>query len=243
VTYLIGATRVDFEVRGIIRAFPSLTGPFLLTNLALLEEKADFTRLGEVYRGQREVWIGAEPGQAAAVGDAIERGEGPPDSSLLASSAGVLDTLTSDMVGRQSVAALRLNVRAVALISAAAVAVLLILAARRRDSEFGLLQVLGLSRGQWLELLLLEGATAVAVGLVTGALVGYGLARMMLPLLSRVLATAVGGDAIHRLAIDWPSLLGLYALLIAGYGLALLLLPAALRSSAPRVSGLGLEAE
>lgn len=233
VPYFVGSSRIDFEVRGLIPSFPSIDGPFLLTNLSMLEARLSTAQLGETLNSRREVWLEAEPGQAEAVAAAITRGEGPPGSVFLAGSAATRRELGADMSGRQAVAALRLNTWTVALVSFAAVAVLLVLAARCRASEFAVMRAIGVSPRQWLSLLLVEAAVPLAVGFVAGVAAGYGLARMMLPVLSRTLATAVGGGTIHRLAFDWPALLGLLGLFAAGYALALLALPAAMTGRPP----------
>lgn len=244
VTYIIGSERVDFEVRGLINTFPSLGGPFLLTNLASLGERIDLPRLAEPWVGQREVWLAAEPGRAASVAAAIERGDGPPDTLLLDAAPRRAAALAADMAGSQAMAAMRLIRWALVPIGAGAAGVLAALAARRRWYEYGVLSAMGVSRRQWLALARLECAVALAVGLAAGAAIGAVVARLMLPILSRVLPAALGNDAIHRLAFDWPSLLGLLLFFVAAFAVALAVATAAGAPGKGRApAGLGVGAE
>lgn len=244
VTYIIGSERVDFEVRGLINTFPSLRGPFLLTNLALLGERIDLPRLAEPWVGQREVWLAAEPGRAESIAAAVERGDGPPDTLLLDAAPRRLAALTGDMAGSQAAAAMRLIRWALAPIGAGAVGVLAALAARRRWYEYGVLSAMGVSRRQWLAGARLECAVSLAVGLAAGAAIGVLVARLMLPILSRVLPAALGNDAIHRPAFDWPSLLGLLLFFVGAFAVALAVATAAGAPGKGRApGGLGVGAE
>ena len=73
-----------------------------------------------------------------------------------------------------------------------------------------MLRTLGASPRQLLALVGLESTVGLGMGLLAGTLIGYGVALMMRPLLSRTLATAMGGDAIHHITIAWPALIQLY---------------------------------
>jgi len=220
VSYVVGTQRVDFEVRGVVNTFPSLRGPFIVANLPLLERRADFTTFTEPWIGQREMWLAASPGQVAALAAAVARGDGPPGSSLLASAAAIEQELAGDMAAQQTAAALRLNAWVVALTGAAAIALLGPLAARSRGAELGVLRALGVGDRQRRVLLALDGIAAVMVGLVAGAFLGYGLARLTLPALSRVLGAALGGSPLRQVAAEPAAVLGLFAVLAVTFLLA-----------------------
>jgi ABC-type lipoprotein release transport system permease subunit len=94
-------------------------------------------------------------------------------------------------------------------------------AGRKRAYEFALLQATGLAPGQMLGLLAVEGVMVVGLGLLAGTLAGYGLTAITLPYLSRALSVSLGGVEIRQIAMDWPSLLRLYAVLAGCYLVAL----------------------
>jgi hypothetical protein len=79
-----------------------------------------------------------------------------------------------------------------------------------------------------LGLLSLEGVIMMVLGLAAGTGIGWGLAVVMRPFLSRTLTTAVGNNAIYKIVVNWTAVTGLYALLIAAYAVALILLLAIL---------------
>lgn len=220
VEFVVGTQRVAFEVRGIIDTFPSLRGPFLVTNLPLLEQRADFATFTEPWIGQREVWLAAGPGEAAALAAAVDRGDGPPGSGLLASAAAVERGLAGDMAARQTAAALQLNAWVVALTGIATIGLLGLLAAGGRGEELAVLRALGVDDGQRRVLLALDGIPAALAGLVAGALFGYGLARLTLPALARVLGAALGGSPLQRVAVEPAAVFSLFALLAVGFILA-----------------------
>jgi ABC-type antimicrobial peptide transport system permease subunit len=99
-----------------------------------------------------------------------------------------------------------------------------LLAVRQRHYEFSILRTLGASPRQLLGLIGMEGIAGLGIGLLAGTGIGYGLAVMMRPILSRVLSSAVGGDQIRRLVIDWPELLQWYGVFVIAFAITLLFL-------------------
>jgi hypothetical protein len=59
------------------------------------------------------------------------------------------------------------------------------------------------------------------LGLIMGVGIGYGLAAMMRPFLSHILALSIGDVTIDQFLINWPLLAGMFATLVGIYGLAL----------------------
>lgn len=220
VTYLVGTTPVNFEVRGLISNFPGLTSPFVVTNLALLENELDLARLSGVSTGQKELWLETEPAQETAViEEAASRGY-----PVLNTAATIEQGLRSDLVGQEALGAFSLNAWVLTALSLFAFLLAGLTLARQRHYEFSVLRTLGASSSQLLRLLTLEGIAGVGLGLLVGTAIGYGLAVMMRPILSRALAAAVGGNEIQRIMVDWTAMLQLYGLFILAYGLVLLLL-------------------
>lgn len=224
IQYVVGTHRVTFEVRGIINNFPLLNERFFITNLAALEQEVDFTTLSEPWVGQRQVWLAAEPGQTEAIVTEIAEGAGPFGSRVLADAAATEALLRANLVAQETLGAFELNAITLAALSIAVFLMVHFFAARQRLYEFSLLRATGLATRQLLGLLTLEGVIMMVLGLLAGTVIGGGLAVIMRPFLSRVLATAVGGDAIQQILVNWTEVFSLYGLLIGFYGLALLLL-------------------
>lgn len=220
VTYIVGTKPVDFEVRGLISNFPGLSAPFVVTNLALLENEVDFKQLSGVSLGQKELWLAAEPPQQAALLNAASN-RGLP---LLNTAADIEQTLRSDLVGQEALGAFTLNAWLLTGLSLVAFLLAGFLAARQRHYELSILRTLGASPRQLLGLIGREGIAGVSLGLLAGLGIGYGLAVMMRPILSRVLSSAVGGDAIQRIMVDWTAVMQLLGIFILAYALVLLLL-------------------
>ena len=214
IQYVVGTQRVTFEVRGIISNFPLLNNRFFITNLALLEEEVDLTTLSEPWVGQRQMWLAVEPGQETAVIDQINNGDAPFGSAVLADAQSTEEILRSDLVAQETLGAFELNAITLAGLSVAVFLLVHFFAARQRLYEFSLLRATGLATRQLLGLLTLEGVIMMTLGLLAGTGIGAGLAMIMRPFLSRVLATAVGGDAIRQIVVNWGEIFALYGGLI-----------------------------
>ena len=224
IQYVVGTHRVTFEVHSIIINFPLLSDRFFITDLAAIEEAVNLPTLSEPWVGQRQVWLAVEPGQQTAVIEQLASGAGPFGSTVLADAAATEAELRSNLVAQETLGAFELNAITLATLSVAVFLLVHFFAARQRLYEFSLLRATGLATRQLLGLLTLEGVIMMALGLLAGSGIGTGLAIIMRPFLSRVLATAVGGDAIRQIVVNWPEIFSLYGLLVGFYGLALLLL-------------------
>lgn len=228
ITYIVGTHRVDFEVRGIIRNFPLVDGAYFVTNLAAVEQAVDLTVLSEPWVGDKEVWTAVAPGQTNAVIRQILDGAGPASATIAADAASVKRTLQSDLVAQEAIGAFNLNALTLTILSVFIFLLVHYFAARQRAFEFSVLRASGLATRQLLGLLSLEGGIMMALGLVAGSGIGYGLAWMMRPFLGQTLTDALGGDTLHQIMINWPATGALYGLLLLFYAAAMLLLLAAL---------------
>lgn len=224
VSYVVGNRPVDFEVRGLIRAFPATGTPFLITNLPLLRQEVDFAALAEPFGGRLETWLETGRDGTAAVISAIEAGQGPAGASVLRTAADVQADMGADLVGQQTLGAFRLVALAVSLLSLAVFGLLAAFTARERSRERALLWMIGLDSRAARRIAGLEAAAAIGLGLAAGTALGAGLAYLMRPLLGSAIAGAVGtapaGTALLPLQVAWPSLLLGLLLLAAGYALA-----------------------
>ncbi len=224
VQFIVGTSRVTFEVRGIIGGFPLLGDRFFITSLAAIEEAVNLSVLSEPWVGQRQVWLAAAPGQANQVIEQIANGDAPFGTTVLADAESTELLLRSDLVAQETLGAFELNAITLAALSVAVFFLVHFFAARQRLYEFSLLRATGMATRQLLGLLTLEGVIMMVLGLLAGSGIGAALAVIMRPFLSRVLSTAVGGDAIQQILVNWTQLFTLYGLLVGFYGLALLLL-------------------
>ncbi len=224
IQYVVGTHRVTFEVRGIINNFPLLSERFFITNLAAVEQAVNLTTLSEPWVGERQVWLAVTPGQTSQVVEQFTNGAGPFGSAVLADAASTEVLLRSNLVAQETIGAFELNAITLAALSVAVFLLVHFFAARQRLYEFSLLRATGLATRQLLGLLTLEGVIMMGLGLLAGSGIGAGLAVIMRPFLSRVLTTAVGGDAIRQILVNWADVFSLYGLLVGFYGLALLLL-------------------
>ncbi|VAW30896.1 hypothetical protein MNBD_CHLOROFLEXI01-1998, partial [hydrothermal vent metagenome] len=224
IQYIVGTERVTFEVRGIIRGFPMLGDRFFIANLAAIEQAVNLPRLSPPWIGQRQAWLAVKPAQHDAIIAQIADGAGPFGSAVLADAQATQAALQANLVAQETLGAFELNAITLTGLSVALFLLVHFFAAQQRLYEFSLLRATGMSTKQLLGLLTLEGMVMMLLGLLAGSGIGAGLAIIMRPFLSRVLETAVGGDAIHQIIINWPQIFALYGLLIGFYGLALLLL-------------------
>lgn len=247
IEYRVGSQVCVFEVRAITDEFPTLRRPFLVTDLAALEQQAE---LGDVFQspsGWRELWLSVRPGAHESLVAALEEQEiNIGDAALfrsgrIAGDAGAqLRVFRSDLIARITTAAFALNGAVLLVLSTGSFALTQVFAARRRTREFGVLRAMGLSSAQLPAMLGIEGAIMLLLGLAVGTGVGYGLALAMRPFLSLTLAPSLGGMAIDRMVIGWAVLGRSYAILVGCYGLALfLLLVVLVRSKVHRTLRIG----
>jgi putative ABC transport system permease protein len=211
--------RLSLGVHGIISNFPTLSGPFVLLSLPDLNAQMDLDALGAQKRGSWEAWLAVDPNQY----ENLVRH--PALTGRILDGAQVrLRAMRSDAQAQGVAGALRLNALALALLSVAAFALVHYFAAQGRIKEFGVLRAMGLTAKQLLNLLITEGVLVTALGLVAGTIIGYGMARVMIPYLSQALSESLAGLTIESIIVDWPAIARLYLLLITLYGAALALL-------------------
>jgi ABC-type lipoprotein release transport system permease subunit len=234
VSYMLGSTRLTFEVRGIIRNFPYLSGAYYITNLADLEAQAQLP-----IDGRKEMWLSLDPTQQTAVASQIENnGWGQVTGDTQAE----IRSLQADLPAAETLGAFDLNAFVLAILSVAVFVLVHYFAARQRLFEFSLLRAIGLSTNELLALLSLEGVIMMVLGLVGGTVIGYGLAALMRPFFSNALATAVAGGSIYQLFINWPGLITLYGILLGAYLVVMLFsLAALLRAGVHRALRIGEE--
>jgi putative ABC transport system permease protein len=212
----LAGQHIPLGVRGSINNFPTLSGSFVIVSLAALEARAG---LGDRLSGTREAWMSIDPAHRQ---DLIRH---PTlNQRILGDTQVELHTLRSDALAQGMSGAFRLNTLTLALLSVAAFMLVSFFAAQGRVLEFGVLRAMGLSLRQLLELLVTEGVLVIALGLVAGTFIGYGMVQIMIPYLSQALSASLAGTTIKEILVDWPAIARMYLLLIACYGLALLVL-------------------
>lgn len=225
VVYIVGQTKVTFSVQGIIRSFPAIAAPFMITNLDALEQQVDLKVLTEPWVGRREVWLAVDAAQHDAVVAAVTAGTGLTGTATVVGDALALQReLQADLVAQETLGAFSLNAATLALLSIAVFLMVHFFAARERAYEFSVLRATGVSTRQLLGLLILEGIIMMVLGLLAGTGIGYGLSLAIRPFLSSSLRTALAGNAIYEIVVSWIQVGGLYTLLIVGYVFVLLIL-------------------
>lgn len=227
-TYVIGSQKTDFEVRGIIQNFPYVEGPFFVADLGAIEAAVDLETISGPRRGVKEMWLEVDPESQSSLADMINSGKPLSDSRVTGDAQVKAQQLKSDLVARETSGAFELNAFTMAALSVAIFILVHFFSAQQRRYEFSILRAMGLSHRQLFGLLSLEGSILAAIGMAAGCGLGYGLALLMRPLLSRTLAVALGGDAIYDILVNWPEVSGLLLMLAGSYALALLLLLIAL---------------
>jgi predicted lysophospholipase L1 biosynthesis ABC-type transport system permease subunit len=184
-----------------------------------LEAQVDLDTPGMRRFGSREAWLEVDPAQHDKLiqHPALE-------GRVLDDARARLNVIQSDALAQGTSGAFRLNTLTLALLSVAAFWLVQFFAAQQRVLEFSVLRAMGLAVRQLLALLVTEGVLVLALGLMAGTVIGYGLSRVMIPYLSQALSGSLGGVTIKHIVVDWPTIAQLYGLLIVFYGLALALL-------------------
>jgi putative ABC transport system permease protein len=215
----LAGRRLPLSVRGTISNFPTLSGSYVILSLTDLEAQVDLDTPGIRRFGSREAWLAVDPVQHGKLVQhpALE-------GRVLDDAWARLNVIQSDALAQGTNGAFRLNTLTLALLSVAAFWLVQFFAAQQRVVEFSVLRAMGLAVRQLLALLLTEGVLVLALGLMAGTVIGYGLARVMIPYLSQALTGSLGGVTIKHIVVDWPAIVQLYGLLIVFYGLALALL-------------------
>ena len=231
VRYRIGARQYDFEVRGIVVNFPTLTNPFVIAHLPAVEDKVNLNASSMAVIGNRELWLDVDPAYHESLVDALqsqakeEVGLPSFQASRIADDAQArVRTFQSDLVARTAITAFRLNAVTLGVLSVGGFILVQVFAAIRRRRQFSVLRALGFSTGQFAGVIFLEGLMLLFLGILLGFGIGYGLAYLMKPFLSLTLQASLGGAAIDRLIVPWSNI-GQTLLFLAGFDvLALLVL-------------------
>jgi putative ABC transport system permease protein len=231
VQYRVGAQEYEFEVRGIIVNFPTVTNPFGITQLPELEKRVDLGGSALVLGGARELWLDVDQEEHESLvawfeGQAKEEvGLASYQAARVADDAQArLRSFKADLVSQTANTAFQLNAIILGALSVGGFLLVQVFTARSRRLEFSVLRALGLSTLQLFGLIFLEGLILMFLGLLLGVGVGYGLAFVMRPFLSLTLAQSLGGGALDQVIIHWPTITQNLLSFIGFYVLALLLL-------------------
>ena len=219
------APTVTVWVRGVWRDYARQSGSIAM-------DRGDYERLtGDPRLNDLALWLapGAAPAQVeAAVRERVQRAGGAGQALQFASTAQV-KAISLQIFDRSFAVTRYLQAVAIA-IGLAGVAASLSAQVLARRREFGLLAHLGLTRGQVLQLVMMETAGWLLAGLVVG--LGLGLA------ISAVLVLVVNPQSFHwtmDLRIPWASVAALMAaVLAAGLGTSALAARRALSEDAVR---------
>jgi putative ABC transport system permease protein len=247
IQYRIADQVCEFEVRGIIDEFPTLSTPFLVTDLVKLEQQADLSDALVSTGRWRELWLDVDPVLHTTLVETLKSQPVPIEDAaffemgrIAADSEAQLRAFRSDLIAQITTAAFGLNAVVLVVLSSASFLLVQVFSAHRRVIQFGVLRAIGLSSRQLLGLLILEGCVMVALGLLTGTGVGYGLAYAMRPFLSLTLSSSLGGKAIDRVVMDWSAIAQSYGVLIGFHVLSLfVLLVVLIRSNIHRTLRMG----
>jgi putative ABC transport system permease protein len=223
VKYRVGPRNYEFEVRGIVVNFPTLTNPFVIAHLPALEEKVNLDASSLALVGNRELWVEVHPVYHESVVTTLQNQAkeevGLPSfqASRIADDAEARKrTFQSDLVARTAITAFRLNAITLGVLSVGGFVLVQVFAALRRRRQFSVLRALGFSAGQFASVIFLEGLMLLLLGILLGFGIGFGLAYLMKPFLSHTLQASLGGAAIDRLIVPW-STIGKILILLAGF--------------------------
>ncbi len=215
-SYTFARQVFNFEIRGIIAEFPAASGRFFLSNM---HDVGDWDTLTSLNISSAEAWLATTPDLHEGLAAELDASE-----TILGDARTMLAAFKSDALSEGSKRAFELNALILGVLSIAGFLLVQYFSAQQRSFEFSLLRASGLSTGQLLRLISTEGLLVVGLGLVSGTIVGAGLAQVMRPFLSRLFRDALGGGAVNRIVTDWLGIGRLYGVLVGFYALALLIL-------------------
>jgi hypothetical protein len=223
VQYRVGPRNYDFEVRGIIVNFPTLSNPFVIAHLPELEEQVNLAASSLALVGNRELWLEVESiyheGLVSTLKKQAKEEVGLPSfqASRIADDAQArLASFQSDLVARTAITAFRVNAITLGVLSVGGFILVQVFAALQRRRQFSVLRAMGFSTGQFAGVIFIEGVMLLSLGILLGFAIGYGLAYLMKPFLSLTLQTSLGGATIDRLIVPWSSI-GQTLLLLVGF--------------------------
>ncbi|MHA2427771.1 MAG: ABC transporter permease [Candidatus Hermodarchaeia archaeon] len=218
----MGKATYPFEVVGIIANFPLVDDVFAITNLSRFAKQISLESIALTDQGTNEIWIKIDPSEHESVfARFVEAGLG---DSVVANSKKRLEVFQNNLVFREVTTAFELNALVLIPLSGLGFFLMHFFSVQRRTAEFNILQALGLSKSQLRSQLMIEGFIFVALGLLVGAGIGFGLAIMMQPFVSQILPSLGGKFAFNHMLINW-SYVGIQFLALIGfYGVGLLVL-------------------
>jgi putative ABC transport system permease protein len=230
VQYRVGQQQFEFEVRGIIVNYPTLSNPFAITHLPALEQVINLSSSTLALVGTRELWLTVQPSFHEAVVETLqdqakeEVGLVSFQASRIADDTRArLRTFQGDLVARTANVAFGLNAFTLGVLSVGGFMLVQIFAAVRRRRQYSVLRAIGFSTGQFVGVIFLQGLMLITLGILLGFGIGYGLAYLMKPFLSLTLQASLGGAAIDRLIVPW-STIGGTLLILAGFDILALVL-------------------
>jgi putative ABC transport system permease protein len=215
----LSGRRLAFKVQGTIKNFPTLSNAFVIVSLPELDKQVKLEAFGARLFESHEAWLTVDASQYAALLDHPQLKD-----RILGDAQAELRSLQTDALAQGTSGAFQLSALTLAVLSVAGFLLVHYFAARQRQVEFSILRAMGLSARQLLTLLATEGFLVILLGLAAGTAIGYGLAHVMVPFLSRALSRSLAGVTIGQILIDWPTVARLYGLLVGFYALAILLL-------------------
>lgn len=219
------------EVIGAIDAFPGFdSNPPYMVLIDFASVQALQYRVGDTLLRPDGYWLAAPD----APEDIDVTLTSPPfrARAFVATSREVA-SLTADPVAIGTVGAFAIGFVAAAVFAAIGFAISAVISARERLVEFSLLQAIGLSPRQLRSWLLLEQAVLILLGLAMGTLVGWGLGRLVLPL---VTLTQDGSPPVPDLITVYPwGTIAIFELVMLGVLLLVVtVLTAFVRRSGPQ---------
>ena len=224
----IGPETASFEITGIVSSFPTVSRPFVITNLPQLNQQINLNSTLLRVVGESELWLATEPGRHSQLAEQFDN-QTREEVGLATYQAGrligdrqaQLDSFRANSITRLATTAFQLNAIVLIVLGSIAFLFVQLFSARRRLGEISVLQAIGLSQRQLYQLLGIEGVIILIIGLLTGLGLGYGLSQLMRPFLSLTLRQGLGGEAIDQLLINWFQIGWQYVLLALFFALGL----------------------
>jgi hypothetical protein len=232
ISLTLGNQKLPFVIRGIADNFSTLSEDFVVTDWRALGQ---YINLNVWHLRSGEIWLATDPAQH----NALAR-HPTLEGRILADVETIRRSLQSDATTLGVRGLFQANSGMLALLGVVGCFFLYSLTIHNRSYEFGLLSAMGLGPGRAYGLLVAESMLVVGISLLAGCATGYGLARAILPFLSRALVASLGSVGVRPMAVDWSAALRMNALLASCYllamGFSLWTLPHLRVSIAPRLS-------
>lgn len=178
----LGGQRLEFRRVATASTFPTVGGDFIVVSLPALLESA--ARVPEAGAAIGEVWaMGGEDPVPALHRAGFVTGEVQASEPIIAVLSQLPQSLALGMHFTAAAGGLGLVV--------IGVAVGLYFAQRRREFEFASLRAMGMQPGQIRRVLVLEQSILIGFALAAGAVLGFGILKLMMPYVGKSLGAAV----------------------------------------------------